>query len=157
MHRKLIWLPLGIVLTAALVASMHYLATAQSRKTVVLEMSWSRGDPHYGPNFIHLESDCLGTGESDCFCSVDFKVTTSKEFANYIESFGSKKVPVKYQVDYDRDHAIIGAGLESVGEWPTTRFHINETSLAIGFRFHRQAYKVHHFHDPGDCFPKPPH
>ncbi len=104
------------------------------RKTVVLEMSWKRGDDHYGPNFIYLESACLSNPEPGCFCSHDFKITTSKEFADYVESFGSNRVPVKYHVDYDRNHQVVGATLESVGEWSEERFHINERSLSTGFR-----------------------
>ena len=69
-------------------------------KSVGIEMSWKRGDNHYGPDFVSLESPCLGNVESGCFCSADFNVTTSKDFADYISSFGSNKVPVKYGVDY---------------------------------------------------------
>jgi len=49
---------------------------------------------------------------------MDFKATTSKDFADYIESFGSNKAPVKYRVYYDRNPEVVGASLESVGTWP---------------------------------------
>ena len=82
--------------------------------------------------FIHLESACLSNHDPRCFCSVDFKITTSKELADNIKSFGSNKVPVKYHVDYDRNHAVVGTALESVGEWPEVRFDISEKVISYG-------------------------
>jgi hypothetical protein len=129
---------------------------ACNRKSVGLEMSWKRGDNHYGLNFVHLESSCLSNPEPGCFCSLDFKTTTPKEFADYIESFGSKKVPVKFHVDYDRNHHVVGAILDAVGEWPEDRFHINERSLDTGFRMlPNQRTGGGHFNNPADCFPDP--
>ena len=66
------------------------------RKSVTLEMSWKRGDDHYGPNFVHLESTCFSSPESRRFCSLDFKTTTSEEFAEYVASFGGNRVPVNF-------------------------------------------------------------
>jgi hypothetical protein len=155
----LIWPILGVLLMAALVAAVAHFLLAQGngavyRKTVVLEMSWKRGDDHYGPNFIHFESACLSNPQPGCFCSHDFKITTSKEFADYVESFGSNRVPVKYHVDYDRNHQVVGAILESVGEWSEERFHINERSLGTGFRTLRnQPTGRGHLRNPADCFP----
>jgi hypothetical protein len=127
-------------------------------KSVVLEMSWKRGDNHYGPNSISLESPCLGNSQPGCFCSVGFRVTTSKDFAGYISSFGNSKVPVKYAVDYDRNRQVVGAGLESVGTWPKDRFHMNELSLGTGFRAVVGKEKISlHSRDPGDCFPNAAH
>ena len=147
----LIWSTLGVLLSAALVAPVGCLPY---RKSVTLKMSWKRGDYHYGPNFIHLESACPSNPEPGCFCSLDFKTTTSKEFADYIESFGSNKVSVKFHVDYDRNNQVVGAILEGVGEWPEKRFHINERSLATGFRMLRnQRASGGHLNNPADCFP----
>ena len=87
----LLWSIFGVLLSAVLLATV-------ARKSVTLEMSWKRGDDHYGPNFIHLESPCLGSPESGCFCSLDFKTTTSKELAEYLASFVGKRVPVKFHV-----------------------------------------------------------
>src|ERR1700735_294368 len=89
------------VLLMALVAAAGYFAWAQNgggahRKTVTLEMSWKRGDTYHGANFIHLESPCLSNPEAGCYCSRDFTSTKTKQFADYIDSFGSKKVPVRY-------------------------------------------------------------
>lgn len=123
------------------------------RESVALEMSWKRGDEHYGPNFIHLESACLSNPEPGRFCALDFKATNSKEFADYIGSFGTKKVPVKFHVDYDHDHHVFGALLERVGEWPENRFQINEKSLATGFRMNNPSGGGH-LNNPADCFPK---
>jgi hypothetical protein len=147
----LMWSLLGVLLSSVLVAA----ACAAYRKSVVIEMSWKRGDDHYGPNFIHLESACLSNPEPGCFCALDFKTTTSKEFADYVESFESHKVPVKFHVDYDGNHQVVGAILESLAEWPEERLHINERSLATGFRMLRnQPPGGGHLRNPGDCFPK---
>jgi hypothetical protein len=155
MRKGLIWPVLGVLLSAVLVMALAHVLFAQSRKSAVLEMSWKRGDNHYGPNFIHLESACLSNPEPGCFCSLDFKTTTSKEFADYIDSFGSNKVPVKFHVDYDRNNQVVGAILEGVGEWAEERFHISERSLATGFRMLRnQRTSSGHFNNPADCFPK---
>jgi len=156
----LVWPILGVLLSAVLVAAVARLLLTQSngaayRKSVALEMSWKRGDYHYGLNSIHLESACLSNPEPGCFCSLDLKTTTSKEFADYIESFGSKKVPVKFHVDYDRNHQVVGAILEGVGEGPEERFHINERSLGTGFRMlPNKRTGGGHFNNPADCFPK---
>lgn len=99
---------LGIFLVAALAWLVARRLLAQNRtvhrESVPLEMSWKRGDDHYGSNFIHLESVCLSNPEPGCFCSLDFKATTSKEFADYVGSFGTNKVPVKFHVDYGNNH-----------------------------------------------------
>jgi hypothetical protein len=125
-------------------------------KSIVLEMSWKRGDNHYGPNFISLESPGLSNSQFGCFCSMDFKATTCKDFADYIESFGSNKVPLRYRVHYDRNPEVVGASLESVGTWPGKRFHDNERLLATGFRMITgQAAADGHIRNPADCFPNP--
>jgi hypothetical protein len=160
MRKGFIWPVLGVLLSTALIVAVAHLLFAQSngalyKKSVGLEMSWKRGDNHYGPNFIHLESACPSNPELGCFCSLDFKITTSKEFADYIESFGSNKVPVKFHVDYDRNNQVVGAMLEGVGEWPEGRFHTNERSLTRGTRMLRnQPSGGGHFRYPADCFPK---
>jgi hypothetical protein len=150
MRNRLTWVIVGLFVAATLMAA------CRERKTVALGMSWHRGDNNYGPNFIHLESWCLNNSAPGCFCSADFKITTSQEFADYIQSFGSDKVPVKYHVDYDRNHQVVGAILESVGTWPAERFHMGERSLSTGFRLmHGQNMGGGHIRNPGDCFPNP--
>jgi hypothetical protein len=151
----------GGLLTVALVATVAYFASAQNSpafdpKAMVLEMSWKRGNDHYGPNFIHLESPCVNNPEPGCYCAVNFTRTNSKEFADYVESFGNKKVPVKYDVSYDRNRQVVGAGLISVGVWPAERFDITERSLASGFRAvpNQSGTGVFHIKSPADCFPK---
>jgi len=158
MIRKLFFLTaviavLAIVGSCILVGRMMPFRT----KSMVLKMSWKRGDNHYGPNFISLESPCLGNSQSGCFCSMDFKATTSKDFMEYIQSFGSNKVPVKYRVYYDRNPEVVGAWLESVGTWPGKRFHDNERLLATGFRMITgQASAGATFGILPTAFPNPP-
>ena len=161
MRGVLIWPILGVLLSAVLVAAVGRPLLAQGNgpvyhESVPLEMSWNRGDNHYGPNFIHLESPCLNNPAPGCFCALDFKTTTSKEFADYIESFGGKRVPLKFRVDYDRNYQVVGAILEGVGEWPEEKFHvIKERSLATGFRMLRVPQTSGgHLNNPADCFPK---
>jgi hypothetical protein len=155
----LIWPLLGILISLAAVTLLSIRVLGinyflQSRKSQTLEMSWHRGDLYYGPNFIHLESPCLSSSEAGCFCASEFKVTASKEFADYIESFGSKKIPVQYAVDY-ANQKVVRASLLSVGDWPKTRFHENEGSLATGFRMFPATNRKSggHLSNPGDCFP----
>jgi hypothetical protein len=148
----LIWSNLGVLLSAALAAAVGCLAY---RKSVGLEMSWKRGDSYYGPIFIHLESACLSNSVPGCFCFLDIKTNTSKEFADYVESFGSNRVPVKFYVDYDRNHEVVGAILEGVAEWPEERFHIKERSLGTGFRMlPNKRTSGGQLNNPADCFPK---
>ena len=156
-HNRLVSAAFGLLVTTALIACfVNAQIKGNERKTVALAMSWKRGDNHYGPNFIQLESPCLSNPQPGCFCSAEFKVTTSKDFADYIESFGSTKVPVKYHVDYDRNHRIVGAILESVGTWAAERFHVNERSLSTGFRMIADQRKGSgSIRNPGDCFPNP--
>ena len=158
-HREGVMPILGIVFLAApgLLVAGCLLAQNRSvhRDSVALEMSLKRGDDHYGPNFIHLESTCLSNPEPGCFCSLDFKASTSKEFADYVGSFRANKVPVKFHVDYDNNHQVVGAILERVGEWPENRFHINEKSLATGLRtVQNKPSSSRHLNNPADCFPK---
>ena len=150
----------GAWLTAAVIATVVFVAWAQNSptfhsKAMVLEMSWKRGKDYYGPNFIHLESSCASNPEPGCFCAVDFTRTKSKEFADYVESFGNKKVPVKHDVSYDRDRQVVGAGLISVGVWPAERFDITERSLGAGTRAvpNQSRSGVLHNKAPADCFP----
>jgi hypothetical protein len=150
---------IGVLSLAVFVTAVGYFAWAQNgsaahRKTVTLEMSWERGDSYYGPNFIHLALPCLSNPEPGCFCARNFTSTRTKEFADYIESFGSKKVPVKYRVNYDGNGQPNGATLESVGDWPAERFNTIERTLSSGSRGTRnQSGGVFHGKSPGDCFP----
>jgi len=153
MIRKLFFL-IGVIAVLAIVGSCILAGRMMPfrTKSMVVEMSWKRGDNHYGPKFISRESPCLSNSQSACFCSTDFKATTS----NYVESFGSSKVPVKYRIHYDRNPEAVGALLESVGTRPGKRFHDNERLLATGFRMITgQATAGGHIRNPADCFPSP--
>jgi hypothetical protein len=158
---SLIWPLLGALISLVVVALLSSLVFgtnyfSRDRKSVTLEMSWHRGDYHYGPNFIHLESPCISNSTLGCFCSNDFKVTTTKEFADYIETFGNNTVPTKYEVDYVNRN-VTGASLLSVGDWPKSRFNDGEISLATGYRMTaaNQTKAGGHIYNPGDCFPNP--
>lgn len=156
-HERLAWPFVALLVTAMLMlAAPVWTGQVRSKKekSIILEMSWKRGDNHYGSNFIHLESACLSNSAPGCFCSADFKATSSKDFADYIESFGNNKVPVQYHVDYDSYHQIVGAILESVGKWPGDQFHDSERLLGTGFRMiPGQSKGGGHVRNPGDCFP----
>jgi len=140
---------LAVVLVIFYVSGSDYLV--HRRKVVTLQMSWHRGDNFYGPNFVHLESPCLSNSESGCFCANDFKTTKTKEFADYVATFGNGKIPVQYQVDYVNGQPV-GASLLSVGAWPKSRLDAGEISLATGFKLPTPTSLVHS-RNPLDCFP----
>lgn len=123
---------------------------------ITLSMKWVRGDPHYGPNFIRLSRPCQASSDVPCECTMEFKVINSKEFADYIASFGDGAVPVVYEVRYGPDGLAQGSRLESVGSWQADRFHVNERLLGIRYTFkggkigQNQTAKSH---SPADCFP----
>src|SRR5215472_987040 len=51
--------------------------TAPTSALVTLLMDWTRGDAHYGPDFIQLHSPCQQRVEKSCECVADFKVISS--------------------------------------------------------------------------------
>src|SRR4051812_38026844 len=69
---------------------------------LTLWMDWTRGNAHYGADFIELHRPCEATMSHGCECVADFKVISSKEnsreFADYVASFERGKVPVVYGV-----------------------------------------------------------
>jgi hypothetical protein len=151
-----IWPLVGLLAAVAVVAFlMTYVFGAdplvRRRKVVTLEMSWRRGDDHHGPNFVYLESRCLNNPVLGCFCANAFEATTTKEFADYVETFGNRKVPVLYEVKYVNGQ-VVGAGLLSVGTWPKSRFNASEISLVTGFKLPK-LNGVMHSKNPADCFP----
>ena len=124
---------------------------------ITLEMDWTRGGPHYGPDFISLRTLCQREGTS-CECTMNFKVISSKEnakeFADYIASFEHGKVPVTYEVTYGQDGVVQGSRLVSVGEWKRHRFHVNDALLAVSIVFPPGSPKTQaRINSPGDCFP----
>jgi len=148
-------LPIAVVLGQA--QETQKAGAAMSDFTpVTLSMRWARGDPHYGPNFIWLSTPCLTSGDVPCECTMQFKGTNSKEFADYISSFGDGPVPVVYQVLYGSDGLAHGNRLESVGNWQADRFPRNDRLLGISFTFkggkpgQKQRANIH---DPAGCFP----
>ncbi|SRR5229473_5334171 len=125
---------------------------------IMLDMDWTRGGPHYGPDFVHLRTPCLREGTS-CECVMNFKVISSrensKEFADYITSFEHGKVPVTYEVSYGQDGVVRGARLVSVGNWKRERFQTNDTLIGVEMKFSPGGSRKQstYFHSPGDCFP----
>ena len=89
------------------------------RRMITVPMSWKRGDRNRGRNFVRL-SYAKGNGN----CIADF--FSSAAFADYIESFGSRKVPVTYEVSYDQSGEAISANFSRVGGWSVRRFSDNE-------------------------------
>jgi hypothetical protein len=131
---------------------------------VTLSMDWSRGDAHYGPDFIQLRAPCQPPSEKSCECVADFKVISSKEdakeFANYVTSFERGKVPVNYRVWYNADGLVAGAQFLGLGKWTSDKLHPNDGLLGVKIKFHAdgpgqvQSTKIN---SPGDCFPKYKH
>jgi len=123
---------------------------------VTLYMNWKRGDSHYGANAIQLSTPCQNSTDERCQCFADFKSTTTKEFADYVESFGDVKVPATYRVSYSPDGSARSAFLESVGKWPGEKFQHNERLIGAGITFRKglvgqmRPAKVA---SPADCFP----
>ncbi len=129
--------------------------TAQGSHVTLL-MDWTRGDLRYGPDYIHLERPCE-TGS--CYCSLNFKVISSREnakrFADYITSFEHAKVPVVYDVFFTKEGRLLADRLVSVGDWTRDRFPVNDTLLAVVVRFAPSppGQKVTVKTNTGDCFP----
>src|ERR1039458_9176065 len=108
-------LPIAVVLGQCQETQRHKAAAAKSDLTpVTLSMKWTRGDPRYGPNSISLSTPCQASGDVPCECTMQFKVINSKEFADYISSFGDGLVPVVYEVRYGSDGLAPGARLRRV-------------------------------------------
>lgn len=89
------------------------------RRMITVPMTWQRGDRNYGRNFVRL-SYAKGGGN----CNADF--FSSAAFADYVESFGDRKVPVTYEVFYDQSGEAISANFSRVGSWSAKRFSDNE-------------------------------
>lgn len=129
---------------------------------ITLWMDWTRGDPHYGPDFIRLHRSCDEHAANACECIEDFKVISSKEnskeFADYVTSFAHGKVPVVYSVFYSRPQGrrFLGARLDHVGEWTSDRFEPNDRMLWVKVTFHPSQVgqtQSAPINSPGDCFP----
>lgn len=131
-------------------------ASGQPLTPVTLWMEWQRGGGRYGPNSVYLHTPCQDSEDGICECSMSFKIVNSSEFADYISSFGSNKVPVTYQVVYDSTGRPGPNRLASVGTWPSDKFPTNDRLLAVTIKpkslgpRHRQQFRMR---GPSDCFP----
>ena len=128
--------------------------------SVTLLMDWTRGDAHYGPDFIQLRSPCQPQSEKSCVCVADFKVASSSansaEFANDVTSFEHGKVPVTYEVRYSDEGLFLGALLLRVGNWTRDKFLPNDGLLGVKITFRPASPgQVHRtkIDSPGECFP----
>jgi hypothetical protein len=132
----------------------------QTRATATpttLLMDWTRGDEHYGPDFISLTAPCSGRESSDCTCFADFKSIQSK-FADYITSFPHGRVPVVYEVWRDSRGRHSSAQLERVGDWTSDRFRHGDGLLGVRHTFHLKdggKTATAKINSPGDCFASP--
>lgn len=123
------------------------------RKVVTIPMSWKLVHfPPHQPGFIGLETACANNGDSRCVCGVDFRVTTSTEFVNYIQSFEKQKIPVRYENFYDLHGEVVSANLLSVGSWPRGRFDENEQGIGAGERNAGPDSEAITLRNPQDCF-----
>jgi hypothetical protein len=127
---------------------------------VTLFMDWTRGDTHYGSNFIQLRAPCQAPPEKSCECVADFKVIASKEnsaeFANYVTSFEHGKVPLTYQVTYNTAGRFLGSQLLSLGSWTRDRFHSSDGLLSVRVTLRadpRGQVQASRIHSPSECFP----
>jgi TonB family protein len=122
---------------------------------VTLWMQWQRGNnTRYGSNFVYLHTPCQNS--EPCECSISFRATNSKEFADYISSFGENKVPVVYDVVYDADGRARTNQLSSVGTWKSDRFAHNDRLISVSAKFQGDAVgerQVFEHHGSADCFP----
>ena len=120
---------------------------------VTLSMAWERGSKHYGPSFIYLHTPCQDS--QPCECTLSFKGTKSKEFADYISSFRSNKVPVVYGVHYGSNGKPQSYKLERVGNWDGERFPHNDQLLGVKVTFRASESKTQDSRKVGfeNCFP----
>ncbi len=118
---------------------------------VTLMMEWGRGDSHYGPDFVWLSQPCQSSNEIGCSCRVRF-ATRTQEFADYISSFGDRKVPVVYEVTYNSNRQAIAAKFLTVGTWSRDKLTSPNDGL-IGVVFGRVKADRRRISIPSDCFP----
>jgi hypothetical protein len=157
------YLVIALVILVFVVSVSHALRSespareSASSRQITLRMKWQRGsNSHYGSNFVYLHTPCQN-GEA-CECSMSFKATNSKAFADYISSFGENKVPVVYEVAYGADGRAKTNQLMSVGTWGSDRFSHNDRLISVSVNFQggggaigeHQSFKLH---GSEDCFP----
>jgi len=161
---RLSWIPL-LALTVLSATSWAQGAaesvTVSQGTPMTLWMDWTRGNAHYGPNFIELHRPCEATTSYGCECIAAFKVISSKEnskeFADYVASFEHGKVPVVYSVFFNDQGRVSGARLVRVGDWRSDKFARNDGLLGVSVKFSNKGKigEVQHapIHSPSDCFP----
>ncbi len=120
----------------------------EPRKIITLPMSWTEvpKSVYIANNYIKLETGCFNSVYASCACGMEFRVTTSPEFIDYIRSFDGRRVPVKYEVFYGSNGEAISANLVSVGKWPRKRFNENEYGPSVSTVGPSES------RNPQDCF-----
>jgi hypothetical protein len=123
--------------------------------TVTLSMQWQRGtNSHHTKNFVYLHTPCQNA--EPCECSMSFKATNSPEFADYISSFGEKKIPVVFEIVHWADGRAKTTQLIRVGTWERDRFAHNDRLISVNARFRGDAIgepQSLRLHGSEDCFP----
>lgn len=137
-------------------ASCTWLATTNHTETLL--MDWSRGDLHYGPDFITLTSPC-SNGDARCSCKLSIQATRSKDFAEYVASLPHGNVPVHFSaLRRRRDGGMVGSKLLSVGDWTADQFPENDRLLKVSFTFRAtdpNANQPASSSSPANCFSAP--
>ena len=163
--KKLLSVSLALAMTLTLNAgaqSGDTPRTSTRRHSMTLLMDWTRGDPHYGADFIQLRRPCEATRSQNCECVADFKVISSKdnskEFADYVTSFEHGKVPVVYSVVFNEQGGYLGALLMSVGSWTRDRIDSSDGLLGIRTTFSAKGATIGKTQrgailNTSDCFP----
>jgi TonB family protein len=160
-HSKtILWLLYCGAFAASVFSFASFAQVMAATRRVVLEMDWKRGDLHYGSSFILLHSPCQDSANEACECQLSFKAANSEEFANYVSSFGTDKVPVGFDLVYGEDGVPTASKLAYIGSekmWNAEKFPINDRLLRVSVEPTKktsgrgQAIVVN---SPADCFPK---
>jgi hypothetical protein len=127
-----------------------------SSQEITLWTAWQRGDTHYGPNYVQLYEHCQNPEEPHCECTIRF-ATTSREFADYIASFGKNEVPVVYEVTRGPSGQVQNTRFLRVGTWTRDKFPSpNDGLLGVALK---SPTSIGHGHAnqqlsiPTACFP----
>ena len=120
------------------------------RKVISVPMRWhKRTDVYAQSGHYVLEYDRkVGT------CGTEF--WGHLDFVKYVESFGSKPIPVTYEVFYNYGGEAVSANFMRIGDWPSSRFGANEGSLSHGGLITGPGMPPIASRNPQDCFDRVP-
>ena len=149
MLRRLANIICGVLITISfgLVTTLSKTAYAEERmKIVTLCMKWQLGGIKQADKIsLHFQKVSVD-------CSLNF--FQSDQFVNYIQSFGSRQIPVIFNVSYHEDGQPSGAVLVKVGDWEASKLQPNERLLSTTQkmepgRAHANLLKLN---SPAGCF-----